>query len=89
MLNQQKPCYGTALGYPCILTPMLFFLKHKFSSYWMVQETSGLRKPTLLGVDPQNEFHLSKQVSLAYRMTSWFTRKPFFGVKCLFSIHFG
>lgn len=56
---------------------MLFFLKHKFSSYWMVQETSGLRKPTLLGVDPQNEFHLSKQVSFAYRMTSWFTRKLF------------
>lgn len=44
---------------------MLFFSEAQILLSLDSQEMIGHGKPTLLGVDPQNEVHLSKQVSAA------------------------
>lgn len=54
------------------------------------QKTTGHRKPTVLGVNPQNEFHLSKQVSAALQDDIPVYEEDQFGeFNGLFPTHFG
>lgn len=51
---------------------------------------TGHRKPTVLGVDPQNEFHLSKQVSAALQDDiPVYEGDQFWESNSFFPIHFG